>query len=188
MGAKFRQQVATQAAPRQWTYLDVLGRAVMKAGETFNAGVSDQDVAAVCTDYEATGKPKRVSNPFFLPGTAGAEGPGGLEGVCAAPARQWTVTSFDVLGRPTQVLAPDGSQVRNSYAGLSTQYSYAADGNLSAVSRDADAGTIVNLTTLDNQSYTATTQYDALGRPWKSTGFLIRSRKPPGCAGGLPKV
>jgi RHS repeat-associated protein len=119
-GAKFRQQVATQAAPRQWVYFDALGRPVMKAAETFNLGVIDQDVSAACTDYDATGKPKRVSNPFFLPGTAGADGPGNVQGVCASPARLWTTTTYDVLGRPVHVLAPDGSQVSNSYAGLTT--------------------------------------------------------------------
>jgi RHS repeat-associated protein len=120
VGARVRQQVTSQGAPRQWTYLDVLGRPVMKAAETFNVGVIDKDVAASCTDYDVTGKPKRVSNPFFLAGTAGTDGPSGLEAVCTAAARQWTVTTYDVLGRPTQVLAPDGSQVFNSYNGLAT--------------------------------------------------------------------
>lgn len=117
-GAKFRRQVATQGAPRQWSYFDVLGRPVMKAVETFNAGVNDQDVSAVCTDYDIAGNPKRASNPFFLPGTAGTDGPAGVEGVCAAAARLWTVVSFDILGRPLQVLSPDGSQTSSSYTGL----------------------------------------------------------------------
>ena len=120
VGARVRQQVSTLGAPRQWTYLDVLGRPVMKAAETFNVGVIDKDVAASCTDYDVTGKAKRVSNPFFLAGTAGSDGPSGLDAVCSAPARQWTVTTYDVLGRPTQVVAPDGSQVFNSYNGLTT--------------------------------------------------------------------
>lgn len=119
-GAAFRQQVETTAAPRQWTYLDVLGRLVMHAGETFNVGVSGKDVSAVCTDYDAVGRPKRVSNPFFLAGTAGANGPTGLAAVCTAGARQWTVTTYDVLGRPVLVQAPDASQASVGYTGLMT--------------------------------------------------------------------
>ncbi|SDQ92661.1 FG-GAP-like repeat-containing protein [Pseudoxanthomonas sp. CF125] len=119
-GAKVRQQVVSAGSPRQWTYLDALGRPVMKAMESFNAGVIDQDVSASCTDFDVTGKPKRTSNPFFLAGTAGTDGPSGLDNVCVAAARQWTVTSYDVLGRPVQVVTPDGSQAFNSYNGLTT--------------------------------------------------------------------
>ncbi|MHC9084873.1 toxin TcdB middle/N-terminal domain-containing protein [Luteimonas sp. RIT-PG2_3] len=119
-GAKFRQQVASTGAPRQWTYFDVLGRPLMQAVETFNVGIAGQDVSATCTDYDIAGKPKRASHPFFLPGVAGADGPTAIEGVCAAPARLWTVTTYDALGRPVLVTAPDGSQASQGYAGLST--------------------------------------------------------------------
>lgn len=119
-GASFRQQVVAQGAPRQWAWFDVLGRPVLKASETFNVGVSGQDVSAVCTDYDLAGKPKRVSTPFFLPGVAEAEGPANLANICLAAERKWTVTTYDVLGRPTQVASPDGSQVASSHTGLST--------------------------------------------------------------------
>src|SRR5690606_2882458 len=119
-GAAFRQQVEVTAGPRKWTWLDVLGRPVMEAAETFNVGVSGKDVSAVCTDYAAVGRPRRVSNPFFLAGTAGSNGPTGLAGVCAAAARQWTVTSYDVLGRPVLVQAPDASPAGVAYVGLTT--------------------------------------------------------------------
>jgi YD repeat-containing protein len=195
-GAKFRQQVVTTGAPRQWSWFDVLGRPVMQAAETFNAGVADQDVSAVCTAYEATGKPARSSHPFFLPGTAGPDGPSGLSGVCDAPERQWTVTQFDVLGRPVRVSAPDGSQVTSRYSGLATTtvdprgkatvqtrngkgelvsttdaaglvtaYSYAADGNLASVRRDAGAGR--------SSMPSSTTGWGA------SCGRPIRTRGPP---------
>jgi RHS repeat-associated protein len=120
IGARLRQQIVTAGAPRQWTYMDALGRPILKAMESLNAGVINQDVAASCSDYDVTGKPTRVSNPFFLNGTAGSDGPGGLDGVCVAAARQWTVTNYDILGRPTLVVTPDGSQVLNSYSGLTT--------------------------------------------------------------------
>jgi len=119
-GAAFRQQVETTASPRQWTYFDVLGRPVMQAAETFNVGVAGEDVAATCTDYTVTGQPKRVSNPFFLPGTVGLAGPTSIENVCNSTARKWTTTTYDALGRPTQMVRPDGSQATIAYAGLST--------------------------------------------------------------------
>jgi RHS repeat-associated protein len=181
-GAKFRQKVATDGAPTQWTYFDVLGRPIMKAAESFNVAVSGKDVAATCTTYDATGKPKQVSNPFFLAGTAGAD-PSGLTSVCTT-GRSWTTTSYDVLGRPVSVLAPDTSTVSNSYAGLTTTatdprgnrttqtrngkgeltqvvdanglavtYWYLADGSMYLVQRDAGRGVIQNAFT-----------YDALGR------------------------
>ena len=116
-GASFRQQTAALGAPRQWSYFDVLGRPILQASETFNVGVSGEDVTAVCTQYDLVGKPKRVSNPFFLPGVADQNGPAGLAGACAAPERKWTVTTFDVLGRPTRVDAPDTSAITTEYAG-----------------------------------------------------------------------
>ena len=119
-GAAFRQQVEVTAGPRKWTWFDVLGRPVMQAGETFNVGVSGKDVSAACTDYDGVGRPSRVSNPFFLAGTADVSGPTGLAGVCSAGARQWTITSYDVLGRPVLVQAPDASQASVGYAGLTT--------------------------------------------------------------------
>ena len=119
-GAAFRQQVDTTASPRQWTYFDVLGRPVMQASETFNVGVANEDVAATCTDYTAAGQPWRVSNPFFLAGTAGLSGPSGIANVCSATARKWTTTTYDALGRPMQVVGPDASQATVSYVGLST--------------------------------------------------------------------
>jgi RHS repeat-associated protein len=119
-GAAFRQQVEATASPRQWTYFDVLGRPIMQASETFNVGVSNEDVAATCTEYDAVGRPRRTSNPFFLTGTVGPGGPAGIGGVCATAARQWTTTTYDALGRAIHVQAPDGSQASVAYTGLTT--------------------------------------------------------------------
>lgn len=116
-GASFRQQTAALGAPRQWSYFDVLGRPILQASETFNVGVGGEDVTAVCTQYDLVGRPKRVSNPFFLPGVADHTGPAGVTGACAAAERKWTVTTFDVLGRPTRVDAPDTSAVTTAYEG-----------------------------------------------------------------------
>lgn len=119
-GAKFRQETAGEGSPTGWTYLDALGRPIMKAAATSNAGVSNTDVSAVCTSYDGTGKAERVSNPFFLAGIAGANGPIGLTDVCTSTARKWAVTTYDVLGRPIEIVAPDNTVVSNDYVGLQT--------------------------------------------------------------------
>ncbi|RMH88121.1 hypothetical protein EBB59_12165 [Lysobacter pythonis] len=186
-GARFREQVRGDGAPGQWTYFDRLGRPVLKATESFNAGVPGQDVSAVCTTYAANGQPVGVSHPFFLPGVAGGDGPNGLAGVCTAPARQWTTTTYDLLGRVVRVETPDVGattttttryqgrvtfgtdprgnltrQTRNAMGelvetedanGLTTRYTYHADGAPYGVTRNAGRGEIQN-----------TFHYDTAGR------------------------
>ncbi len=176
IGAKARQQVVTQGAPRQWAYLDALGRTVMKAAETLNAGVIDQDVGATCTEYDVTGKPKRASNPFFLPGVAGSGGPAGIENVCLSGARQWTVSSYDILGRPTLVVAPDGSQVVSSYNGLATTTTDPR-GNPTTQTRNAkgELATVVDALSLTTSySYTADGNLKSVSRD-AGAGAIVNS-------------
>lgn len=115
-GAKVRQETTATAAPSQWAYLDVLGREILKVTETFNVGTT-QAYSAVCTGYDAAGRVSRVSNPFFLWNS-------NYSGACTAASLQWTVTTYDVLGRPTRVDAPkDGGGTVFStvaYSGLTT--------------------------------------------------------------------
>ncbi|KAB8189476.1 hypothetical protein FKV24_009355 [Lysobacter maris] len=182
-GGKFRQETIASGAPAVWTYMDVLGRPIMKASETYNINVSGKDVSAVCTDYNAAGQSKRVSNPFFLAGTAGSNGPTVASNVCTS-GRDWNTTSFDVLGRPTDAVAADGSITSTDYvaldtlitdgrgntttqkrnglgeltsvtdaAGFAQAYSYYADGSLYYTWRDAGRGDIKNVF-----------YYDAAGR------------------------
>ncbi|MGH8078553.1 MAG: hypothetical protein ACREPE_14690, partial [Lysobacter sp.] len=182
-GARFRQRVVTTGAPTQWTWHDVLGRPIMSASQTFNAGVADKDVSATCTEYDATGKTRRASNPFFLSGTSGSDLSDLSAAVCQS-APHWTTTEVDVLGRPTRVIGADNTQATSRYDGLTTVTTdprtnpttqkrnglgevvqttdalgltlfnrYDAAGRLLTVSRDAGQGSIVN-----------TFGYDALGR------------------------
>lgn len=138
-GAKFRQQVSADASPRQWTYFDLLGRPIMQASETFNVGVIGQDVSATCTAYDGVGRVSKVSNPFFLAGTANADGPTGLDAVCTSTARLWATTTYDLLGRVTQVEAPDPSGtpavVVTEYSGRTTGVAD-ANGNLTSSVRN----------------------------------------------------
>ena len=155
--AKFRQQVMTDGAPTQWVYFDALGRPILKAAQTFNAGVSDKDVVGVCTTYDGTGKPKRASNPFFVAGIAGVDGPTGLATVCTDAARKWTTTTYDLLGRPTRVDAPDTTFSTLAYSGNQTT---ATDprGNPTTQLRNA-LGELVSVTdalsTVTSYDYTA---------------------------------
>lgn len=176
VGAKARQQVASQGSPRKWNYLDALGRSIMSASETLNAGVIDQDVAASCTEYDVAGRARRASNPFFLAGVAGESGPTGVENVCIAGERLWTTTTFDILGRPTLVVAPDGSQVSNTYNGLATT---AIDprGNPTTQTRNAkgELATVVdaaNLTTA--YTYTADGNLKSVSRD-AGAGTVVNS-------------
>jgi RHS repeat-associated protein len=178
-GAKFRQQVLTTEAPTQWTWFDVLGRPIMKASASFNDGISNKDISAICSTYDAAGKPSAVSNPFFLDGVLGSNNnPTVPPNACSG--RKWTTTTYDVLGRPTVVTSPDDTTATTSYSGLTTaivdqrgnptfqtrngkgelvsvedahglvtNYAYYADGSLQSVSRDAGRGAVVNSFTND---------------------------------------
>lgn len=166
-GGKFRQATTIDGVPTAWAYFDALGRPIFKITETFNIGVTGKAYVAVCTDYDAAGHVKRVSNPFFIV-------PGDYTNSCTT-GPVWTTTTYDVLGRPTLTTAPDSSTVQTQYAGLQTttvdprgnatvqlrnakgelstvtdaaglvtSYSYFADGSMNAVSRDAGRGAITN--------------------------------------------
>nr|WP_298156304.1 FG-GAP-like repeat-containing protein [uncultured Pseudoxanthomonas sp.] len=158
-GATFREQVSATASPRQWTYFDALARPVMKAVETFNANVAGQDVSAVCTEYDVAGRARRTSTPFFLSGTGGMDGPSDVAGACSSASRAWTTTSYDILGRPTAVLAADGSQFTSSYAGLVTTTRDARD-NPSTQTRNGKGEVIA---TQDAAGFVTQFAYNAAG-------------------------
>lgn len=119
-GARFRMQVTQTAQPRQWTYFDALGRAMMAAGETLNIGVQGADVSASCADYDTSGNLTRRSVPFFLAGVAGQDGPVDIAAACAAAQRQWMIATYDVLQRPLRVLSPDTADILMTHSGLNT--------------------------------------------------------------------
>ncbi|MCI0627888.1 MAG: hypothetical protein L0387_40600 [Acidobacteria bacterium] len=93
---------------RQTTYLDPLGRAIKQV-------ISDGTGATysiVETQYDPLGRPYRGSNPHN------------------STAQYWSETRFDVLGRPTVVIPPDGTATSNNIS-----YSYA--GNTGSVTNQA---------------------------------------------------
>lgn len=181
--AKFREQVVTDAAPKHWTYFDVLKRPVMEITQTFNDGITGKDFSAVCKSYDINGQASFVSDPFFLSATH-SNGEPSFGGADPCAGRAGSTTTYDVLGRPTKVVMSDASQSIVQYdrlkttttnnlgqnkieeknalgelvrvtdnLGFQTNYAYDAGGNLATVSRNAGRGDIVT-----------TMQYDSLGR------------------------
>ena len=189
IGAVFRRQSKGTSVATEWIYFDALGREILAAEETLNVGVSGKDISAVCKVYDQVGRIKRVSNPFFLAGVGGAAGPTGLQNSCAIAQRDWTTTSYDILGRVTSVLSPDGSQVSSAFNGL-TSVSTDKRGNPATTIRNGK-GEVVSVQDatgfLTNYAYSAdgniasmsrdagngaivsTFTYDALGRRTQQT-------------------
>ena len=62
-GARFREQVSATASPRQWAYLDLLGRPVMKAVETFNANLIDH---AYTNHYDQLGQSDLITTSVLI--------------------------------------------------------------------------------------------------------------------------
>jgi RHS repeat-associated protein len=166
VGARFREQVTQTAQPRQWAYFDALGRTIMRASETLNIGVPGADVSAACADYDTTGNIVRRSVPFFLAAVAGPDGPSDIGGICAAPQRQWMVTTFDVLLRPLRVLSPDTTDILLTHSGLNTTSS---DPRRNATTQSRNGlDEIVSVTdalgTVTSYAYTADGQISAVSR------------------------
>lgn len=190
-GARFREQVVADGAPTRWTYYDVLGRPILTAGQSFNAGVTGQDFAAVCTYHDALGRVSRTSEPFFLPlaASGGAPAFGGGNPCKPASAHYWTVTTYDAPGRPTRVTHPDGSTEQIAYHGLGTTFSdprghqrREVRNALGELAGSTDAGGLTTTYAYDAAGHltgvsrdggrgaiVTSQQYDALGRKTRQT-------------------
>jgi RHS repeat-associated protein len=121
-GARYREEVRTTGAPTQWTYFDALGRPLLAAAESFNAGQIGKDFSAVCTYNDARGRSARVSEPFFLPFAASGGAPQLSTSTCTAAGMNWSVTDYDVLDRPIAITAPDAGFTTVAYDKLKTTY------------------------------------------------------------------
>ncbi|MDP2185075.1 MAG: Ig-like domain-containing protein, partial [Xanthomonadales bacterium] len=116
-GARFREQAISEGGPTRWTYFDVLGRPVLAAAQSFNAGQTGMDFAASCTAYDARGNPERSSTPFFLPLAASGGAPAFAGGnPCVSAARLWARTIGDAIDRTLAVVQPDGSSTVSLYS------------------------------------------------------------------------
>ncbi|MCC8361834.1 FG-GAP-like repeat-containing protein [Lysobacter sp. A6] len=188
-GAKYRVRSWSDAGPMSWSYFDALGREVMTVKETFNTALVNKELSAVCTAYEESGKPSRVTNPFFIAGALANIDSLGLAAVCLG--KPSTQSVYDTLGRVVLTTGPDGSEVATYYNQMFTtitdargnprlelrngkgelryikdafdtqlDYFYNADGTLRSISRTASAA---------RGAVINSWAYDALGRKiWQS--------------------
>lgn len=135
--AVYRKQVVVDGGARSWTYHDVLGREILKVAESFNTGdlgISNlnKDLVAACVGFDAHGRQRRATAPFFMLGNVEPTGPSftGQQSLCAASSASLpgglqgmvhnTVTSFDILGRTSSVTEPGVGTTTFTYNQLTT--------------------------------------------------------------------
>ncbi|AWF81645.1 hypothetical protein BTJ40_12865 [Microbulbifer sp. A4B17] len=96
-GAKYR--ITTSSSSGKWgrEYFDVLGRSI----RTETQGLYHK--IYMDKEYDNLGRAKFISEPYFSGDTP-----------------MWTETEYDLLGRPTRVIAPDDSDSTIVYLGLKT--------------------------------------------------------------------
>jgi RHS repeat-associated protein len=128
----------TLITPGSKTYKDQLDRDI--AGDT--RGFDGQTIRGL-TEFDALGRQKRKSRPFFLSG--------------GTPL--WTTTDYDVLSRPVLVIEPDNTTSSTAYSGLTTIGTNAL-GQTKTVIKDSQ-GQQVSVT--DSEGNTATFGYDTFG-------------------------
>ncbi len=168
-----------------YQYFDGLGR---PDRSFLYEGGSPAQFLTTDTQYDASGRVWRVSNPYRSTGSDEQIPQPGV----------WTTTGYDALGRATKVTTPDGAQVTTVYDGnqvtvtdqAGRKRSSASDalGRLSQVTEDPTGGGFNYLT-----SYT----YDALGNlrrvyqggqqrffMYDALGRLTRARNPEQAANG----
>lgn len=139
---------ATAIAPIAKTYKDKLGRDI--AGDTH--GFDGATIRGV-TEYDALGRVKRKSRPFFLSG--------------GTPL--WTTTDYDVLSRPVLVTEPDNTTLATDYSGLTTVGTNAL-GQTKTVLKDSQGQTV---SVTDAEGHTASFGYDPFGN-------MLEARDPVG--------
>jgi YD repeat-containing protein len=162
-GARFREQVITEGGPTRWSYFDVLGRPLLAAAQSFNAGQVGKDFAASCTYYDARGQVDRRSEPFFLAEAASQGEPAFAGGNPCQPAsaRYWTINTTDVVGRVVQVTQPDGSTNVSAYQGDGVSIAFTDPlGNHRIEVRNV-LGELV--TSTDSGGLSTQYEYDAIG-------------------------
>lgn len=119
----YRQHLARNDGPQQWSYHDRLGRAVLTVSESFEAGSPDRNFTAACTFSDIKARPLLASVPFFLTAQSGSEPTFGGAGSdpCGAASVRYAEKRHDLIGRPTSERAADNSSTVFSYSGQTIQ-------------------------------------------------------------------
>lgn len=136
-------------------YFDGLGRGV-RAFKFENQDTSNAWLT-VDTEYDGLGRPWRVSNQYR------STGPGST----VNPSGRWTETSFDAVGRTTQVRTTvDNAAVTSSYSGNSVTVTDQHDTSSPGHSRKSVTDALGRLTAVyedpSGSNYLTTYQYDAM--------------------------
>ncbi|MYM90379.1 hypothetical protein GTP91_24805 [Rugamonas sp. FT82W] len=135
---------STENAPMVKSYYDMLSRIVRN--ETI--GFDGTSVITQDTEYDSFGRVYRSSRPYY-----------------AGQSIQWTVFSYDVLGRQTDVLGPDGAHAHTDYSGLTVVETNPL-GQTRTTVKDS-RGLLTRVTDTDNNSLSY--QYDANGNLTQTT-------------------
>lgn len=137
-GAVYRQQTTSSAGPTQWSYHDRLGQPLLLAAQSFAADDPERNFTAVCSFRDSKARPSQTSIPFFLPAQSDAEPlfTGSAADPCSLASNRFEQKSYDLLSRPTTVVAPDGSVLSFSYSGMTVTQTNAL-GQVSQETRNA---------------------------------------------------
>lgn len=132
----------------RWTfaYYDALDRQIRQ--ETNDIVGGSAVVATVDTEYDALGRVKRTSRPYY-----------------AGQAVYWTENAYDELGRVVAVTNPDNTQVTTRYNGLDVSVTNAA--NQTETSTRNAIGQVVKVT--DAAGNSVQYRYDATGNLARTT-------------------
>lgn len=135
----------TQNGPQSVTYLDNIGRTIRTTTQGFDGGGSAGTIA-VDTQYDALARVQQTSRPYCLT-------------VCSPSVPQWTVATYDVLGRVLTSTAPDGGVTSTTYEGLTVVVSNPlSETTTTTKTYEGQVGSVT-----DNLGNITTYVYDAFG-------------------------
>ncbi|MDP5211255.1 hypothetical protein, partial [Microbulbifer sp. 2205BS26-8] len=143
-GAKYKVTISSSTGSWSREYFDALGRSIRTETKGFNNKIyADKE-------YDNLGRLKFASEPYF-----------------SGETRIWTETKYDLLGRPTRVIAADRSQSTMTYTGLKT--TTVNDKGQSKVETKNVAGELVEVTDAINGRLTY--EYDSQGNLHKAKSW-----------------
>ncbi len=135
--AKYFVTTQSTDSPLGKAYFDNLNREIRTQTQGFDGRTVYKD-----TQYDALGRTQRTSRPYY-----------------AGAIPSWMTSSYDILNRPLSVTEADGSVMRMSYQGFTTQITNA----LNQVSTQVKNSQGQLLRSTDAQGYSNTYTYDPFG-------------------------
>ena len=153
---------------RNMTYYDGFGRPIQEQAfstEVDINGVISRRTIASTTAYNALGQASCSTTPYDI-ADAQATWPSNNYQTAPCTSKDHTLMTNDALGRPSSIIAPDGSQTTTLY-GLNSTYSHNAENQLQAAFTD----NFGRLTAVDETLATFTDEFDDAGLPgWSKNG------------------